>query len=118
MFNEMGAMMKLLANKDKLAGEATKLQQTIAQITAEGTAGGGLVHVKVTGRMEVVSCRLSEEALKLNDREMLEDLIVAATNQALSKAREQLAAETQKMATAMGIPPSMLGGLGGGIPGL
>ena len=85
MFNEMGAMMKLLANKDKLAGEATKLQQTIAQITAEGAAGGGMVHVKVTGRMEIVSCRLSDEALKLHDREMLEDLIVAATNQALGR---------------------------------
>ena len=117
MFNDMGAMFKLLANKDKLAGEMAKLQQTIGQITAEGNAGGGLVTVKVTGRMEIVSCRLSDDAMRLNT-EMLEDLVVAATNQALNKAREQLAAETQKMAASVGIPPSMLGGLANGIPGL
>ena len=53
--------------------------------------------------------------MKLNDREMLEDLMVAATNAALNKVREQLAAESAKMASGLGLPPGMLGG---GLPGV
>ena len=59
--------------------------------------------------------RISDEAMKLNDREMLEDLIAAATNQALAKVRQQLAEESAKMAANIGLPPGMLGG---GLPGL
>ena len=84
--------------------------------SAEANAGGGLVTVKVNGRFELLSCVISEDAMKLNDREMLEDLVVAATNQALNKVREQLAAESAKMAAGMGLPPGLLGGAG--FPGL
>ena len=116
MFKEIGAMMKLLGNKGQIAEEMQKFQTSVGQITAEAAAGGGLVTVKVNGRLEVLSCTLSDDALKLNDREMLEDLFVAATNQALGKVREQLAAESAKMAASMGLPPGMLGG--GGLPGI
>ena len=113
MFKELGAVMNLLGNKGKLQEEVAKFQQTVGQITAEGTAGGGMVTVKVNGRMELTACRISEEAVKLNDREMLEDLLVAATNQALAKVREQVSAETAKMAGNLGLPPGMLGSLPG-----
>lgn len=112
MFKELGTMMNLLGNRGKLQEEMQKFQQTVAQISAEGTAGAGMVTVKVSGKMEVLSCRISDEAMKLNDREMLEDLIVAATNQAMAKVREQLTAETAKVAEAMGVPPGMMGALG------
>ncbi|MGL6094679.1 MAG: YbaB/EbfC family nucleoid-associated protein [Fimbriiglobus sp.] len=113
MFGQLGAMMNLLGNKAKLQEEMAKFQEKIGHLSAEGTAGGGLVAVKVNGRMEVVACRLGENALKL-ERGLLEDLIAAATNQALASVREQLAAETAKMAAGMGLPPGMLNG----IPGL
>ena len=116
MFKEIGAMMKLLGNKGQIAEEMQKFQATVGQITAEANAGGGMVTVTVNGRMEVLSCTIAEDAMKLNDREMLEDLMVAATNQALGKVREQLAAESAKMASGMGLPPGMLGG--GGLPGM
>ena len=115
MFKELGTMMNLLGNKGKLQEEVGKFQQFVAQLTAEGTAGAGMVTVKASGKLEVLSCTISDEAIKIGDREMLEDLVVAATNQALGKVREQLAAESAKMAAAMGLPP---GALGGGIPGL
>ncbi|SRR5579885_2168533 len=118
MFKELGAMMSLLGNKGKLQEEVAKFQQFVAQLTAEGTSGGGMVTAKVSGKMEVLSVKIGEDAWKLNDREMLEDLVVAATNQALGKVREQLAAETAKMAATLGLPPGVLGGLGGGIPGV
>ena len=52
--------------------------------------------VKVNGKFEVLSVRISEEAMKLNDREMLEDLVAAATNQAITKVRQQLAEESRE----------------------
>jgi DNA-binding YbaB/EbfC family protein len=115
MFKELGAMMNMLGNKGKIQEEIQKFQAQVGTITAEATAGAGYVTVKVNGRLEVQSVRISEEAMQLNDREMLEDLIAAATNQALTKVREQLAQESAKMAANIGLPPGMLGG---GLPGM
>jgi nucleoid-associated protein EbfC len=116
MFDKLGAMMNLLGNRGKIQEEIQKFNAQVGSITAEATAGAGYVTVKANGRMEVLSVRISEEAMKLNDREMLEDLIAAATNQALTKVREQLAQESAKMAANIGLPPGMLGG--GGLPGM
>ena len=66
-----------------------------------------MVKVRVSGRMEVQSCTLSDEALRSGDREMLEDLIKAATNQALQKVRQLVAEETAKMANELGLPQGM-----------
>jgi nucleoid-associated protein EbfC len=115
MFKELGAMMGLLRNQGKIQEEIQKFQAQVGNITAEASAGAGYVTVKVNGRLEVLSVRISEEAMKLNDREMLEDLIAAATNQALTKVRQQLSEESAKMAANIGLPPGMLGG---GIPGV
>jgi hypothetical protein len=115
MFKELGSMMKLLGNQGKIQEEIAKFQAQVGTITAEATAGAGFVTVKTNGRMEVLSVRISEDAWKLNDREVLEDLIAAATNQSLNKVRQLLAEESAKMAQNMGLPPGMLGG---GFPGL
>jgi nucleoid-associated protein EbfC len=115
MFKGLGTLMSLLGNQGKIQEEIQKFQASVGNITAEASSGAGYVTVKVNGRMEVLSVRISEEALKLNDREMLEDLITAATNQALTKVRAQLAEESNKMAAAIGLPPGMLGG---GFPGM
>ncbi|HUR54558.1 MAG TPA: YbaB/EbfC family nucleoid-associated protein [Gemmataceae bacterium] len=115
MFKGIGDMMKLLGNQGKIQEEMQKFQANIGNITAEADAGGGMVTTKVNGRFEVLSVRISPEAMALNDREMLEDLIAAATNQAMTKVRAALAEESAKMAANMGLPPGMLGG---GVPGL
>ena len=115
MFKELGAMMGLLKNQGKIQEEMQKFQASVGQITAEASSGAGYVTVKVNGRMEVLGVRISEEAMALNDREMLEDLVAAAVNQALTKVRAQLAEESQKMAANIGLPPGMLGG---GFPGM
>lgn len=115
MFKEIGALMNLMGNKGKIQEEIAKFQAQVGTITAEAASGGGMVTVKVNGKLEVLGVRLSDEALKLNDREMLEDLIASATNMALAKVRQQLAEESAKMAANIGLPPGMLGG---GFPGL
>jgi len=117
MFDKLGAMMNLLGNRGKIQEEIQKFQASVGQIVAEATSGAGYVTVKANGKFEILSVRISDEAMALNDREMLEDLIAAATNQALSKVRGLLAEETSKIAQNIGLPPGMLNG-GGGLPGL
>jgi nucleoid-associated protein EbfC len=105
MFEKLGQIASLMKNLPKMQEEMTKLQERIAQVTAEGDAGGGMVKVKVNGHMEVLACVISDEAYKTNDKELLEDLIRAAVNQAMQKAKQSVAEETSKMATGMGLPP-------------
>jgi DNA-binding YbaB/EbfC family protein len=111
-FKNMGQFAGLLGALPRIKEEVDKLQQTLGQLTAEATAGGGMVTVKVNGRMEMVSCSLSEEVLRLNDREMLEDLIRAATNQAIERVRGLVAQESSKVLGGLGLPPGM------GLPGM
>lgn len=116
MFKELGAVAGLLKNQGKLAEAMQNYQNTVAALTAEASVGAGYVTVKVNGKNEVVSVRISDDAMKLNDRELLEDLVTAAINQALTRMRTLIAAETQKLTANMGIPPGMANGLPG-MPG-
>ena len=87
LFGNLGQLAGLMKNLPRLQEEAERMRERLDQLVAEGDAGAGMVKVRVNGRMVVLACTLSPEALALNDREMLEDLIRAATNQALDKAR-------------------------------
>src|SRR5215468_10015281 len=113
MFKEIGQLAGLMKNLPKIREEMGKLQERMGQIVADGDAGAGMVKTKVNGHLEVQNITISDEALKMNDKEMLEDLIAAAVNQALKKARQLVAGETGKMATGLGLPAGMnLPGLG------
>ncbi len=113
MFKEMSQLFGMMRNSGKIKEEMDKLQQRLSQIVAEGDAGAGMVKVKANGKMEIVGCRISEEAMKLNDREMLEDMIRAATNQAMTKVRHEVMEETSKIGMSLGLPPGVsLPGIG------
>jgi hypothetical protein len=113
MFKEFGQMMSMLKNLPKLQAAVQDMQQKLGQISVEGNAGAGMVVVAVNGRMEVTKCTISEEAMRLNDREMLADLVVAAVNMGISKAREESARATQSLVQEAGLalPPGMLPGM-------
>lgn len=103
-------------NMNNLMKQAQKMQRQMEETTKEleekevtATAGGGAVEVTVSGKKEVVKVKLAEEVVDSDDIEMLEDLIVAATNEALRKMEEL---SQQSMAKITG----GLGGLGGGFP--
>ena len=102
MFEKLGQIASLMKNLPKMQEEMSKLQGKIAQVTAEGDAGGGMVKARVNGHMEVLSCVISDEAMK--DKELLEDLVRAAINQAVQKAKQAVADETSKMAAGLGLP--------------
>jgi DNA-binding YbaB/EbfC family protein len=107
MFKEIGQFASLIKSLPKIREEMDRLQGRLGQLTAEGDAGGGMVKVRVNGHMEVVACILSEDAMKANDKEFLEDLIRAAVNQALQRIRTQVAEETSKMAAGLGVPSGL-----------
>jgi DNA-binding YbaB/EbfC family protein len=109
MFEKLGQIASLMKNLPKMQEEMGKLQARIGQITAEGDAGGGMVKTKVNGHMEILSCVISDELMKMNDKELLEDLVRSAVNQAIQKVRQLVAEETGKMAGNLGfaMPPGM-----------
>jgi len=98
----------------KIQKEIEKLQDALEDMSVEGSAGGGMVTVTVSGKQKVLSVKIDPEVVASEDVEMLEDLVAAATDQALEKSKQMAQEEMQKIAGGM------LGGLPGGlkIPGL
>ena len=81
-----------------------RLQKQMGEMTVEATAGGGMVTVVVTGHKNLVSVTLDPEVVSKDDVEMLQDLIVAAVNDAHRKVDEALASQMQNMMGGMRIP--------------
>lgn len=113
MFKELGQMMGMMKNLPKLQAAMQEMQAKLAQISVDGNAGAGMVVVSANGRLEITKCVISEDAMKLNDRDMLADLVIAAVNMAMSKAREEAARATQAVAQEVGLPIPA-----GGLPGM
>ena len=98
----------LVKEAQKLQDQLESLKQEVAKRKVEATAGGGMVTVEANGSQEILSIKIDREVIAPDDPQMLEDLVLAAVNEALRKAREMVASEMSKLA----------GGLGGKIPGL
>ena len=91
-------MASLLKQAQQLGGQMQNLREELKDRRATGTAGGGMVEIEVNGLLEVLRCRIDEQLIAQGDRELIEDLIAAAVNQAMSKGR-QLHAEAMKELT-------------------
>jgi DNA-binding YbaB/EbfC family protein len=81
----MGNMQKMMKQMQKMQKDMAKAQEELAEKTIEGTAGGGMVTVIVNGQKELVEVNIKEEVVDPEDIEMLQDLVLAATNDALKK---------------------------------
>ena len=100
-FGNMGNIMKQAqAMQEQLA----KIQQEAASKTVEGTAGGGMVAVTANGAIEIVAVKIDPEVTKSGDAEMLQDLVMAATNDALRKSREMMAEAMKGVTGGLQIP--------------
>lgn len=106
-----GGLGDLLKQAQDLQSKLSKLQEEAQKRTVEATAGGGMVTVTANGKLQVLSIEVDAAVFEANDREMLQDLIVAAVNEALRKAQELMAEEMSKATGGLKIPG--LGGLGG-----
>lgn len=92
---------QLMGQLQDVQSRAREMESKAAEVTGEGQAGGGMVKAVANARMEVLKVRLDPDLADLDDLEMLEDLVVAAVNQALKAARETFA---QEVAGGMGLP--------------
>lgn len=81
-----------------------KMQEELAEKTVETAAGGGMVRVVANGKQQVLSIQIEREVVDPDDVEMLQDLILAAVNDALAKAQEMVSAEMSKITGGMNIP--------------
>jgi len=99
----MGAMMK---QAQKLQAKLTRVQEELGAKEVEATSGGGMVTVRASGHQDILSIKIDPEVVDPEDVEMLEDLVLAAVQQARQKAADMAEAEMQK-ATAGLIPPGM-----------
>ncbi len=93
----------IMKQAQKMKAEMERIQAEVAAKTVEGSAGGGMVTVVANGRGELVSVRIDPEAAR-EELEMLQDLVVAAANDALRKARELLTQEMSRVAGGLGLP--------------
>jgi DNA-binding YbaB/EbfC family protein len=80
-------LMKALEQVQKMQEEVAKTEQSLGLITASAEAGGGMVKVTANGKGEIVSIHLEKEVIDPKEQEMLEDLVVAAANRAIGKAK-------------------------------
>ncbi|MFC1813867.1 YbaB/EbfC family nucleoid-associated protein [Thermodesulfobacteriota bacterium] len=97
----MGNMMK---QAQKLQAKMLRLQEEMAEKTVETTSGGGMVKVVTNGRQQVVSIEIEKEVIDPDDVEMLQDLILAAVNDAIVKSQEMVSDEMSKLTGGMNIP--------------
>ncbi|MBI5641562.1 MAG: YbaB/EbfC family nucleoid-associated protein [Nitrospirae bacterium] len=100
----------LMRQAQKLQEEMMKTQEEAKKKTAEATAGGGMVTVVASGAGEIVSIRIEKDVVNPDDVEMLQDLILAASNEALRRAQEVVNAEMSKLTGGLQLPG--MGGLG------
>ena len=97
----MGNMMK---EAQKLQSKMLRLQDELAQKTIETAAGGGMVKVVANGKQQIVAIQIEKEVVDPDDVEMLQDLILAAVNDALTKSQEMVSAEMAKLTGGLSIP--------------
>jgi len=97
-------MGNLLKQAQQFQTKIAKLQEELEDRTVEASAGGGMVTVVVNGRQELLSINIEPEVINSDDQEMLQDLILAAVNDGLSKAKDMVNEEMGKLTKGLNLP--------------
>lgn len=114
MFGQMGKLMQLLSNPEKLKQDVADMQQRLASARYVGEAGGGQVRATLDGKCELLELKIEPALVASNDVELLEELIGAAVRDGLQRARDGAQQEMQELAGGLNLPG--LGNLFGGTP--
>ena len=103
----MKNMKNLMKQAQQLQSKMAKMQEEMAEKTIEASAGGGMIKVVANGKQEVVSIHIEKEVVDPQDVEMLQDLILAAVNEALTQSQRMVSDEMSKLTGGMNIPGLM-----------
>jgi DNA-binding YbaB/EbfC family protein len=103
----------ILKNAGKIQEKMGELQENLSKLRATGSSGGGMVEMVINGKMEVVSVKISAEAVEDRDIQMLEDLVMAAFTNGMEKIRKEVSHEMSTITGGLNIPglQDFLGGL-------
>ncbi len=107
-------MAEMLKQAQQMGSRLEKLKRDLAKRTVTASAGGGMVKVTANGAMQIVKVEIEREVVDPDDVSMLQDLVVAAINQALTEVRELINTETASLTGGISIPGlgDLFGGLG------
>ena len=116
MLRGLGNIAGLLKQAGRFREEMERMNEELKKLEVEGTSGGGMVKVRVNGKQQILSCHIEPQVFADQDTEFLEDLIIAAVNQALDKSRETASEQLSQLSGGFNIPglSEVLGQLGGG----
>ena len=103
----MKGMGKMMKQAQQLQEKMMKMQEELAEKTVEATAGGGMIKVVANGKQQVVSIAIEKEVVDPEDVDMLQDLVLAAVNDALNRSQEMVSGEMSKLTGGMNIPGLM-----------
>jgi len=103
-FKMPGNMQNIMQQAQRLQADIQKVQEESQLLVADATAGGGMVKAVVNGKQEITSLTISPEVVSKDDIEMLQDLVVAAVNEAIGKVKAQTAEAMKKVTGGLGIP--------------
>jgi DNA-binding YbaB/EbfC family protein len=107
MFKGLGDMAKLMQQAKQMQDKMVEAQERVASIEADGEAGAGMVRATVSGKGELRKLTIDPQLMTPEDRETLEDLVVAAVNAAHARAQEAAQAEMAKLTEGLPLPPGM-----------
>jgi DNA-binding YbaB/EbfC family protein len=97
-------MGNLLKQAQQFQTKMAKLQEELGDRTVEASAGGGMITVVVNGRQEIISINIDPEVINPDDQEMLQDLILAAVNDGVTKAKDMMNEEMGKLTSGLNLP--------------
>ena len=118
MFKGIGNIASLMRQAQQVTGQMQSMNEQLKEQRARGSAGGGLVEVEVNGLGEILSLSIDPSLMEKGDREMIEDLVPAAANQAVAKAKQLHADAMRDMASGLQVPglDEALAKFTGGMP--
>ena len=100
----IGGMGNLLKQAQEMQSRMAKIQEELAQKTVDGSAGGGMVRVTVNGQLALTAIKIDPTVINSEEKEMLEDLIMAAINDGMRKARDMASSEMSNITGGLKIP--------------
>ena len=100
----MKGLGNILKQAQEMHGKISQLQEEMANKTVEASAGGGMVNIVINGKQQVLSVRIDPEVVSREDIDMLQDLMVAAVNEAIRKSQEMMTEEMKKVTGGLSIP--------------
>ena len=104
MFQGLGNLGSIWKQASQFSGQLEKLGEELKNRRATGTAGGGMVEIEINGVLEVLHCKIDPQLVAQGDRELLEDLVAAAMNQAVSKGKQLHADALKELTGGLQLP--------------